>query len=83
MKKDRFWTDIMPVCLADNKECQKLADLLRSKGLHKNFYQFVKSLDENEFNIFLAHVVIKASGKGVVGVDLTEKIGFLKQIRFE
>jgi hypothetical protein len=80
LNKDKFWTSIVPVCLADAKDGEKLAGLLRSKGLNKSFSQYLKNLDESEFNLFLAKLVIKASGQGVVGVQLTEKIGQLKEM---
>lgn len=81
MNKDRFWTNIVPVCLADIKNGDKLAELLRSKGANKTFSQHLKLLDEPEFNLLLAKVVIKASGKGIVGAELTERIELLKGLR--
>lgn len=83
MNKDLFWTNIVPVCLADIKNGEKLAASLRSVGLSKSFTQFIRGLDEAEFNLLLAKVVIKASGQGIVGLALTEKISVLKEIRLE
>lgn len=83
MNKDRFWTNIVPVCLADIKNGEKLASVLRAKGANKNFSQQLKNMDQAEFNLLLAKVVIKASGQGIVGLDLTERIGLLKSLRSE
>lgn len=82
MKEEQtFFKTIVSDCLGNTDEDIKLAGHLRSKGYGESFAERIKSMDNGEFNLFLAKVVITASGKGVVGADLTEKIAFLKGLR--
>ncbi|KKU05650.1 MAG: hypothetical protein UX08_C0003G0006 [Candidatus Collierbacteria bacterium GW2011_GWB1_45_35] len=41
----------------------------------------IKAMDENEFDLFLAAVVMQASRDQMMGVNLTEKVGFLRGLR--
>ncbi len=41
----------------------------------------VQTMDENEFDLFLASVVMQASRDQMMGVDLTEKVAFLRNLR--
>lgn len=78
---DKFFKTIVPGCFEATEKNQKMIGLLRSKGIEKSFIQMLRDLDESEFKILLAKVVISASGQGVVGADLTEKIAFLNELR--
>ena len=41
----------------------------------------IKKMDDDEFNVFLAQVVIKASSKQIMGVDLTKQIMAIKALK--
>jgi len=41
----------------------------------------LKKMDEAEFDLFLAEVVMTAARKQIMGVDLTEKVEFLRDLR--
>lgn len=47
----------------------------------KNIKKAIRKMDDDEFNLFLAQVVIKASSKLIMGVNLTEQIQALKELR--
>ncbi len=75
-----FWKAILPslgeqFCLDKKLMVGKLVDL--EEGLKKA----IKKMDGDEFNLFLAQVVIKASSKQIMGVDLTAQILALKELR--
>jgi len=75
-----FWKTVLPALeeqfsLDKKLASSKLADL--EKGLKK----VIKKMDGDEFNLFLAQVVIKASSKQIMGVDLTAQIVALKELR--
>ncbi len=71
----------MPVCVSDFDWGSKCLTLNSVKEWEKTLKLVLVGLDEDEFNLFLAKVVIKASGAGVVGKDLTEKVTLLKDLR--
>jgi hypothetical protein len=78
---DNFFKTIVPGCFEATEKNQKLIGLLRSQGIEQSFIEHLQKMDEAEFRVLLARVVISASSKGVVGADLTEKIAFLSELR--
>lgn len=71
----------MPACVTDFNWGKDMLTLNSEKAWTKSLSGVLSGLDDDEFNLFLAKVVIKASGAGVVGVDLTEKVGILRGMR--
>lgn len=71
----------MPACVADFKWGDGLVTNNSQVSWEKTLRGVLASLDDDEFNLFLAKVVIKASGAGVVGKDLTEKVVLLRELR--
>lgn len=47
----------------------------------KSIKKAIRKMDEDEFNLFLAQVVIKASSKLIMGVDLTAQVQALRELR--
>lgn len=78
---DKFWNQVMPTCVSDFEWGSKLVSLSTEKAWEKSLKGTLSGLDDDEFNLFLAKVVIKASGAGVVGVDLTQKVALLRELR--
>lgn len=80
MKNVGFWKAILPGLEAQFSLERGLAAKnlsLLEKGLKKT----INKMDADEFNLFLAQVVIKASAKQIMGVDLTAQIVALKELR--
>ena len=72
----------MPACVADFNWGGNFLTLGTEEAWGKSSLKDVlMGLDDDEFNLFLARVVIKASGMGVVGVDLTAKVAWLKELK--
>jgi hypothetical protein len=78
---DNFWSKVMPACVTDFNWGKDMTGLNSEKAWEKSLKNVLVGLDDGEFNLFLAKVVIKASGAGVVGVDLTSKVTLLKELR--
>ena len=72
----------MPACVADFSWGANLLSLETEESWQKSSLpKVLRNLDGDEFNLFLAKMVIKASGMGVVGTDLTEKVAWFKELR--
>lgn len=78
---DKFWTKVLPACATDLEWGDKFVSLNSERQWGKSLGSVLQKMDEEEFNIFLAKVVIRASGAGVVGVELTEKIAWFRAVR--
>ncbi|MBI1872146.1 hypothetical protein HYS10_01870 [Candidatus Collierbacteria bacterium] len=76
-----FWKQILPD-LKDQFGLEgKLTISSRVSDWEKSIKKAIKKMDQDEFNLFLAQVVIKASSKQIMGVDLTAQIQALKELR--
>lgn len=71
----------MPVCIEDFPWSGDLSDCSSEKEWGKGLKAKIKKMDESEFDLFLAGVVMVAAKKQIMGTDLTEKIEFLKALR--
>lgn len=80
-KNEEFWTNVMTVCVSEFSWGEEALKQVKAKNWQKTFASFVKDMDEAEFKVFLAKVVIEASGQGVVGTDLTDHINTLRDLR--
>ena len=78
---DGFWDKVMPVVAGEFDWASKLIALGDKKAWEKGLKQTVRKLDNEEFNLFLAKVVMTAASKQIMGVDLTRRIEFLKSLR--
>lgn len=76
-----FWKDILPELADQYGFGNKLSAGSKVAEWEKGVAKAIKKMDGEEFNLFLAQVVIKASGKQVMGVNLTEQIQALKELR--
>lgn len=76
---NQFLTKIVPACLATLGK-----DGLVASGdeFEVSLREVIKKMDNTEFNVFLAQVVIKASsGQEVVGAQLSAGVVWLKELR--
>jgi len=71
----------MPACVENFSWGSDLSDCGTEEEWGKGLKSEVKKMDEGEFDLFLAEVVMVAARKQIMGVDLTEKIEFLKALR--
>lgn len=78
---NQYLTKIVPACLADLNKDNGLVDCAQIDKWEDSLKEIIKKMDGGEFNVFLAQMVIKASGQGIVGVDLTGGVAWLKELR--
>lgn len=81
MKNNGFWTEVMPGLAA--RFCWEKDFLVKFErdGWEKCLKNVVKRMDDEEFNLFMAQVVMEAAGKQIMGVNLTEQIEVIKALR--
>ncbi len=78
---DLFWTKIIPECVSKYPWAGEFTAKMSVKKWQEGIKAKVQVMDENEFDLFLAAVVMQASRDQMMGVDLTEKIAFLRNLR--
>ena len=78
---DEFWEKVMPAVAGEFDWANKLTACGDKKAWEKGLKDIVVELDNEEFNLFLAKVVMTAASKQIMGVDLTRRIEFLKGLR--
>lgn len=71
----------MPACLAEMHKDDGLVDCVQIEKWEVSLKEIIKKMDNSEFNILMAQMVIKASGQGIVGLDLTAGVAWLKELR--
>jgi hypothetical protein len=83
MEENRIWNQVLPQCVGNFSWGRSLTLGSSANDWKKPLAVVLKKLDESEFKVFLAQLVIAASGKGVVGPELTEAIRSLREWRTE
>lgn len=78
---DLFWTKIMPECVSKYPWGCEFTGKMSIKKWQEGIKPKIRRMDQNEFDLFLAAVVMQASHEQMMGVDLTEKIEFLRSLR--
>jgi len=80
-KMDVFWNKIMPACISKYSWSKEFSAEMSPKKWQENIAAKVKAMDENEFDLFLACMVMQASKDQMMGVGLTEKVAFFRSLR--
>lgn len=81
MKNGGFWKAILPDLVNQFSLGKDLTAVSKTGDWERCLIKAIKKMDTDEFNLFLAQVVIKASSKQIMGVDLTAQITALKDLR--
>ncbi|OGD70366.1 hypothetical protein A3A84_01670 [Candidatus Collierbacteria bacterium RIFCSPLOWO2_01_FULL_50_23] len=81
MKSGGFWKQILPDLVNQFSLGKDLTATSKTGDWEKCLIKAIKKMDTDEFNLFLAQVVIKASSKQIMGVDLTAQIQALKALK--
>lgn len=71
----------MPVAVANYSWSGEFSADMSPRKWEKNIAEKVKKMSEDEFDLFLAAVVMQASKEQLMGVELTEKITFFRDLR--
>lgn len=75
---NQYLTRIVPATLADLNRDYCVAD---DSHFETSLKDVLQKMDDSEFNLFLARVVIKASGQGITGFTLTGGVAWLKELK--
>ncbi len=78
---DPFWSKVMPACVANFPWGGEFSGVTSQKKWENGLKVKIKAMDDAEFDLFLAWVVMSASKEQLMGVDLTEKINFFRELR--
>lgn len=78
---DLFWNKAMPAAVAGYNWGEGICRLKTQKAWKESLKLKLRKMDRDEFDLFLAAVVMEAAKKQIMGVDLTEKVEMLKELR--
>jgi len=78
---DLFWNKVMPACISNYPWSKDFAPNMSPKKWEEGIKSKIKTMDDSEFDLFLACVVMGASKEQMMGVSLTEKIEFFRNLR--
>lgn len=78
---DLFWNKIMPVAVANYPWGGEFSAEMSTKKWEKDIADKIVKMSEDEFDLFLAAVVMQASKVQMMGIGLTEKITFFRSLR--
>jgi hypothetical protein len=78
---DLFWTKVMPNSVNKYPWGGEFSKVKSVKGWEEGLAKRIKKMDDSEFNLFLACVVMTSGQAQYMGVDLSEKIQLFKELR--
>jgi len=71
----------MPACVASYSWGGEFAAEMPEEKWQKGLKSKVQAMDDGEFDLFLASVVMISAKEQMMGVGLTEKINFFRSLR--
>ena len=77
----QFWKEVMPACVSGYAWGKALVGCKTQKSFEEGLKGKIKSMDDGEFDLFTAGIVMESARKQIMGVDLTAQIGFLRDLR--
>jgi hypothetical protein len=80
---DLFWKKVMPASITKYPWAGEMSKLKSVSAWEVSLKKKIAKMDNDEFNLFLAGVVMASGAAGMMGVDLTEKIQMFKKLRAE
>jgi len=78
---DLFWGKVMPACVTNYSWGTEFAAEMPVEKWQKGIKAKIQGMDEAEFDLFLASVVMLAAKEQLMGVELTEKVNFFRDLR--
>lgn len=78
---DLFWSKVMPASIVDYSWSKDFTASMSTKKWQEGIKAKVEAMDYDEFDLFLAGVVMAASRAQIMGVALTEKIEYFRSLR--
>jgi hypothetical protein len=78
---DLFWSKVMPASIVNYSWSKDFSADMSAKKWQDGIKAKVAAMDEDEFDLFLAGVVMAASKAQMMGVTLTEKVEYFRSLR--
>ena len=78
---DLFWSKVMPASIANYSWSKDFPTGISVKKWQEGIKAKVQEMDDDEFDLFLAGVVMASSRAQIMGVLLTEKIEYFRMLR--
>lgn len=78
---DLFWTKIMPECVSSYPWGREFSGKMSTKKFKEQVSSKIKKMSDDEFDLFLSAVVMQSSKDQMMGVALTEKIQYFRDLR--
>ena len=78
---DLFWSKVMPASIVNYSWSKDFTPAMSQKKWQDGIKAKVQAMDDDEFDLFLAGVVMAASRAQMMGVTLTEKIEYFRTFR--
>jgi len=78
---DLFWSKVMPACVANYPWGSQFLPEMSASQWEDGLKTKIKAMDDSEFDLFLASVVMTSAKEQMMGAGLTEKINFFRGLR--
>lgn len=78
---DPFWNKVMPACVSNYPWGGEFSADFSAKKWEKGLKTKLQAMDDAEFDLFLAGVVMSSSKVLLMGKDLTDKINLFRELR--
>jgi hypothetical protein len=78
---DLFWSKVMPASIVNYSWSKDFSAGMSIKKWQEGIKAKIVAMDPDEFDLFLAGVVMAASRAQMMGVTLTEKIEYFRSLR--
>ena len=78
---DLFWSKVMPASIVNYPWAKEFSASTSEKKWESGLKTKIKAMDDAEFDLFLASVVMSASKELLMGKGLTDKINLFRELR--
>jgi len=78
---DLFWSKVMPASIENYSWSKDFPAGLSKKKWEEGITAKIQEMDEDEFDLFLAGVVMAAAKAQIMGTLLTEKVDYFRSLR--
>ena len=78
---DLFWSKVMPASIENYSWSKDFSAKMSAQNWQEGIKGKIQAMDDDEFDLFLAGVVMASSKAQIMGVLLTEKIEFFRSLR--
>ena len=78
---DLFWSKVMPESIVNYSWSKDFPEGMSVKKWQEGIKARIKAMDADEFDLFLAGVVMASSRAQIMGEVLTEKVEYFRSLR--